>query len=59
MYAEDGIHWELPEHSLFMNKEIILKNGERLEVDRLERPQLLLDEMMNRLCFIQLVPLLH
>jgi len=27
-----------------MNKEIILKNGERLEVDRLERPQLLLDE---------------
>ena len=44
MYAEDGIHWELPEHSLFMNKEIILKNGERLEVDRLERPQLLLDE---------------
>lgn len=44
MYAEDGIHWKLPEHSLFMNKEIILKNGERLEVDRLERPQLLLDE---------------
>ena len=44
MYAEDGIHWKLPEHSLFMNKEIILKNGERIEVDRLERPQLLLDE---------------
>ena len=44
MYSEDGIHWKLPEHSLFMNKEIILKNGERIEVDRLERPQLLLDE---------------
>lgn len=42
-----------------MNKEIILKNGERIEVDRLERPQLLLDEMMNLLCFIRLVPLLH
>ena len=44
MYAEDGIHWKLPEYSLFMNKEIILKNGERIKVDRLERPQLLLDE---------------
>lgn len=44
MYSDDGIHWKLPEHSLFMNKEIILKNGKHIEVDRLERPQLLLDE---------------
>jgi hypothetical protein len=44
MYSEDGIHWKLPKHSLFMNKEIILKSGKRVEVDRLERPQLLLDK---------------
>lgn len=44
MYSKDGLHWDLPEHSLFMNKEIILKNGEHVDVDRLERPQLFLDE---------------
>lgn len=44
MYSIDGLHWELPEHSLFINKEIILKDGRHIEVDRLERPQLFLDE---------------
>lgn len=44
MYSRDGLHWELPEHSLFMDKEIVLKNGEHIEVDRLERPQLFLNE---------------
>lgn len=47
MYSEDGIHWKLPEHSLFMNKELILKDGRRVDVDRLERPQLLLDKDDN------------
>lgn len=44
MYSADGLHWELPEESLFMKKEFVLKNGDHIEVDRLERPQLLLDE---------------
>ena len=44
MKSKDGIHWELPEHSLFMDKRIKLKNGGWIDVDRLERPQLLLDE---------------
>ena len=43
MSSKDGMKWELPEQSLFMKKEIILKSGEHVEVDRLERPQLLLD----------------
>lgn len=47
MYSEDGIHWELPERSLFMDKELILKDGRRVDLDRLERPQLLLDEDDN------------
>lgn len=47
MTSVDGIHWTLPEHSLFMNKELILTDGQRIEVDRLERPQLLLDEQDN------------
>ena len=44
MYSEDGIHWKLPEYSMFMEKEILLKDGQHVAVDRLERPQLLLDE---------------
>lgn len=44
MYSEDGIHWQLPEHSLFMKKELVLSSGDTIKVDRLERPQLLLDE---------------
>lgn len=44
MYSHDGVRWELPEQSLFMEKRIVLTSGERIEVDRLERPQLLLDE---------------
>lgn len=47
MQSADGIHWELPEHSLFMKKEIVLTSGDTLQVDRLERPQLLLDEQGN------------
>lgn len=44
MYSKDGRHWKLPEQSLFMKKEIVLKSGEHINVDRLERPQLLLDK---------------
>lgn len=44
MYSKDGMSWKLPKHSLFMNKEIVLKNGKHIDVDRLERPQLLLNE---------------
>ena len=44
MYSEDGIDWKLPEESLFMKKEISLPSGESISVDRVERPQLFLDE---------------
>lgn len=44
MYSTDGIEWHLPKNSLFMKKELLLKTGEVLKVDRLERPQLFLDE---------------
>lgn len=44
MQSKDGIRWELPEHSLFMKKEVVLASGDTLDVHRLERPQLLLDE---------------
>lgn len=47
MSSQDGIHWNLPEHSMFMKKELILPNGASVEVKRLERPQLLLDEEGN------------
>ena len=49
MYSEDGIDRKLPDNSLFMRKELILANGERVKVNRLERPQLLLDERGNPL----------
>lgn len=44
MSSQDGIHWTLPEHSLFMKKELILPDGKIIKVSSLERPQLLLDE---------------
>jgi len=44
MSSEDGIHWNLPEESLFMKKELILKDGRYIDVDRLECPQLIFDK---------------
>lgn len=44
MQSVDGMDWTLAPSPLFMKKELILKDGTRLKVARLERPQLLLDE---------------
>lgn len=49
MYSKEGIDWKLPKNSLFMKKELTLLTGEKLKVNRLERPQLLLDESGNPL----------
>lgn len=49
MYSKDGIDWLLPEHSQFLKKELILNSGDTIRVDRLERPQFLLDEKGNPL----------
>lgn len=43
MQSADGMDWVPAPSPLFMKKELILKDGTRLKVDRLERPQLLLD----------------
>jgi hypothetical protein len=43
----DGLKWQVPENPFFMKKEIILENGERPHADRLERPQLLINEYGN------------
>ncbi len=45
--SKNGIDWEVPENPFFMKKEIILKSGEHLKANRLERPQLLIDENGN------------
>lgn len=47
MSSIDGIHWTLPQHSLFMKKQLLLPDGTVVKVKRLERPQLLLDETGN------------
>lgn len=44
MQSKDGIKWRPAAKPLFMKKELILNNGTHLKVNRLERPQLLLDE---------------
>lgn len=44
MESEDGINWTLPQHSFFMNKKVALFSGEVVTVDRLERPQLYINE---------------
>ncbi|UBM57566.1 glycoside hydrolase family protein [Marinilongibacter aquaticus] len=43
MQSEDGIKWQLAEKPFFMPKVVRLKNGKTLHVDRLERPQLLIN----------------
>jgi hypothetical protein len=47
MQSVDGIKWSPGANPLFMKKELILKDGSHLKVDRLERPQLLLDDEDN------------
>ena len=40
----DGIKWSKPANPFFMKKEIILQNGSSIKVNRLERPQLLIND---------------
>jgi hypothetical protein len=47
MQSTDGIEWIPSPNPLFMKKELILKDGNHLKVNRLERPQLLLDKDDN------------
>jgi hypothetical protein len=42
--SENGIDWKPANQPLFMKKELILKDGTQLKVNRLERPQLLLND---------------
>lgn len=56
--SDDGIQWKLPKHPLFMKRELYLQNGSSIPVNRLERPQLLLDDegvplMMYAACAIE------
>ena len=44
MQSADGVDWRPAPEPLFMKKELLLKDGTRLELARLERPQLLLDQ---------------
>ncbi|UZD24392.1 glycoside hydrolase family protein [Algoriphagus halophytocola] len=44
LQSKDGIKWETTSHPLFMKREVTLKSGETIRLDRLERPQLLLSE---------------
>ncbi|MFV0482541.1 MAG: hypothetical protein ACK5MG_00395, partial [Bacteroidales bacterium] len=45
----DGMKWTKPANPYFMKKELCLKNGEHIKVNRLERPQLLIDNDGNPL----------
>ena len=40
----DGVKWTRPKNSFFMKKEVILNSGDTIKVNRLERPQLLIDD---------------
>ena len=40
----DGFKWERLENSFFMKKEVVLNTGNTIKVNRLERPQLLIDK---------------
>ncbi|MCK0190262.1 glycoside hydrolase family protein [Arenibacter sp. F20364] len=42
--SSDGIVWDLTKNPLFMERKLLLTDGSIIEVDRLERPQLLLND---------------
>jgi hypothetical protein len=44
LQSVDGLDWKPATISMFMKKELVLKDGTVVKVDRLERPQLLLDK---------------
>lgn len=43
----DGIKWTKPVNTFFMKKEVVLQSGDTIKMNRLERPQLLIDEDGN------------
>ncbi|WP_303921797.1 glycoside hydrolase family protein [Draconibacterium sediminis] len=43
----DGIIWTKPADPFFMKKQVVLQSGDTIKVDRLERPQMLIDEEGN------------
>jgi len=45
--SSDGIKWTKPTNSFFMKKQVVLNSGDTIKVNRLERPQLLIDEKGN------------
>jgi len=42
--SSDGIKWTKPDNPFFMKKEVVLHSGDTVKVNRLERPQLLIDD---------------
>ncbi len=42
--SSDGIQWVKPANPFFMKKELVLQGGDTIVVNRLERPQLLINE---------------
>ncbi|MEN8186417.1 MAG: glycoside hydrolase family protein [Bacteroidota bacterium] len=42
--SQDGLTWAKTKKPFFMKKELVLRNGDIIKVNRLERPQLLLDK---------------
>jgi len=45
--SADGIKWTKPPHPFFMKKQVVLQSGDTIKVNRLERPQLLIDDDGN------------
>ena len=43
----DGIKWAKPEQPFFIKKQLVLQSGDTIKVNRLERPQLLIDDAGN------------
>lgn len=44
LLSQDGLQWEMAQTPLFINRTLQLTNGTKVTVDRLERPQLLIDK---------------
>lgn len=49
--STDGLTWKQADNPLFRQRELILKNGQNLSVDRLERPQLLIEDGVPKVLY--------
>ncbi|MEX0273612.1 MAG: glycoside hydrolase family protein [Flavobacteriaceae bacterium] len=51
LVSKDGLEWTPAQDPLFRKRELVLRDGQKLEVDRLERPQLYIEDGVPKVMY--------